>query len=302
MHSSTWVLPKETFTARMSASCLCGAVNWSYDDPFAAMFHCHCSMCRKHHGALFVTWLVGPLSTFHWRGGTEQIVTWRSSANGARSFCSACGTTVPTVDSASGRTFLPAGSFDGEPGIRPQMHIFVASKSPFVQIADGLPEHAEFPPGFGTGLPTPVRRVRDGVTAGSCGCGRILFELTGRPLVMRHCHCSRCRHARAAAHATNLAYPLDAIRFVAGEELLVDFPLPGTQHFGQAFCSACGSAMPRRSPGRGFVVVPIGALDSDPGIHPSAHQFVAFKAPWYDIHDGVPQFGESGPLPVAPGR
>jgi hypothetical protein len=51
--------------------------------------------------------------------------------------------------------------------------------------------------------------------------------------------------------------------------------------------------MPRRSPARGVVVVPIGALDSDPQIHPLAHQFVASKAPWFDIHDGVPQYPEA---------
>jgi hypothetical protein len=300
MHTGTWVLPKETFTARMTGSCLCGAVNWSYDDPFAAMLHCHCSICRKHHGSLFVTFYAGGLSTFHWRGGTEKIKTWQSSPGGRRSFCSDCGSAVPLVDSVHKRVFMAAGSFDQEPGIRPQMHIFTGSKSPHYQIPDGLPQHDEYPPGWGAGLHTTSRPPRDGVTTGSCGCGRMHFELTGRPMVMRHCHCGRCRHARAAAHATNLAWPLDALRYTTGEELLVDFPLPGAQHFGQSFCGVCGGAMPRRSASRGFVVVPIGSLDSDPGINPSAHQFVAFKAPWHEIHDGVQQYGEAGPVPGAP--
>jgi hypothetical protein len=58
--------------------------------------------------------------------------------------------------------------------------------------------------------------------------------------------------------------------------------------------------MPRRSPTRNAVVVPIGSLDSDPEIHALAHQFVASKAPWYDIHDGVPQFPEAAPNPARP--
>jgi len=53
--------------------------------------------------------------------------------------------------------------------------------------------------------------------------------------------------------------------------------------------------MPRRTPARNAVVVPIGALDSDPQIHPLAHQFVASKASWFDIHDGIPQFPEAAP-------
>ncbi len=298
MHTDTWIIPKETFSARMMGNCLCGEVRWSYGAPFSAMLHCHCSLCRKQHGSLFVTFYSGPLATFHWRGGTEKIVTWRSSDQGQRSFCSVCGGKVPAVDAQAQRVFLPAGSFDQEPGIRPQMHIFVGSKSAFTQIADGLPQHEAFPPGWGEAVPTAARPTREGVTSGSCGCGRMRFELDGKPLVMRHCHCSRCRHARAAAHATNIAWPLAALRYVTGEELLTDFDLPGAQYFGQSFCSVCGSAMPRRSPGRDIVMVPIGALDSDPGIHPSAHQFVASKALWHDIHDGVPQFAEAPPVPA----
>jgi hypothetical protein len=57
--------------------------------------------------------------------------------------------------------------------------------------------------------------------------------------------------------------------------------------------------MPRRSLKRNAVAVPIGALDTDPEIHPLAHQFVASKASWYEIHDGIPQFPEAAPSPAA---
>lgn len=297
MHTDTWIVPKETFTARITGNCLCGTVRWSYDAPFSGMLHCHCTVCRKHHGSLYGTFVAGPLETFHWRGGTEKIVTWQSSQNGRRSFCSVCGSKVPTVVTEQQRVFIPAGSLEGELGIRPQLHVFVASKSPLHEIHDGLPQHAAYPPGWGEGLPTPRREIRAGVTGGSCACGRMRFEIEGEPIAMRHCHCSRCRHARGAAHATNVAYPLDSLRWMTGGELLADYNLTGARYFGQSFCGVCGGAMPRRSAGRGIVVVPIGALDSDPDIHPSAHQHVVSKAAWHEIHDGVPQHPESVPLP-----
>jgi hypothetical protein len=281
----------------MAMSCLCGAVRWSFDGPFSTMLHCHCSRCRKHHGTLFATFCSGSSARFEWQAGADRIATWHSSESGRRNFCTTCGSKVPVVDANAQQVFVPAGLIDADPGIRPQMHIFVGSKSPHHRIADELPQHDEYPPGWGAGLPTPDRPTRAGVTGGSCACGRMRFELSAAPLVMRHCHCSRCRRARAAAHATNLAYPLDALRYTAGEELLSDFDLPGAQFFGQSFCSACGGAVPRRSLGRGFVVVPIGSLDSDPGITASAHQFVGSKAPWYEIRDGVQQFAQSGPIP-----
>jgi hypothetical protein len=39
------------------------------------------------------------------------------------------------------------GSLDDDPGIRLERHIFAASKAPWYDIAGGLPQHAEYPPG-----------------------------------------------------------------------------------------------------------------------------------------------------------
>jgi hypothetical protein len=33
-------------------------------------------------------------------------------------------------------------------------------------------------------------------------------------------------------------------------------------------------------------------LDGDPGIRPAHHLYVDFKAPWFDIHDGLPEYPE----------
>jgi hypothetical protein len=296
LHTDTWVIPKEDFSARVRGQCVCGAVSWSYDAPFSTMLHCHCSACRKHHGTLFATTVVGPLTSFHWRRGTEKIGTWMSSARERRAFCSLCGAKVPRVEHESQRVFMPAGTLEGELGIRPQLHLFVGSKPAWHLLNDALPKHDAYPPGWGAeAVQHAPRPVRAGVVSGSCACGRVHFELAGHALVMIHCHCSRCRRARGGAHATNLAWKLDALRFTRGEEMLVDFDLPGAQYFGTTFCAHCGSFVPRRSPGRGVAVVPVGVLDVDPEITARAHQFVASKAPWYDISDGVPQFTEAAP-------
>lgn len=296
MHSGTWVLPRETFAARVVGHCLCGAVQWSYDAPFARMFHCHCTVCRKHHGSLFATTVAGPLGTFHWRGGTEKIGTWESSAQERRSFCTVCGSKVPRVEHGTQTVFMPAGALDGELGIRPQLHLFTASKPDWYLLADALPKYPGYPPEWrASAVAVTPRATREGVHSGSCSCGRVRFELDGAPRLMMHCHCSRCRRSRGAAHATNLAWPLEALRYLGGEEWLTVFDLPGAQFFGTTFCAQCGGVVPRRSPGRGWAVVPFGALDSEPGILPRAHQYVAFKAPWFDITDGVPQFPEAAP-------
>jgi hypothetical protein len=70
--------------------------------------------------------------------------------------------------------------------------------------------------------------------------------------------------------------------------------------FGVAFCRQCGGSTPRVAAAGGIVVVPAGPLDTDPGMRPLAHIFVASKAPWFDITDSIPQLAE-GP-PARPAR
>lgn len=130
---------------------------------------------------------------------------------------------------------------------------------------------------------------------GSCLCGAIRFEINQVPTGATHCHCSRCRKTRGTGHATNLIVPLDALRFVRGEELLTKYRLPEAKFYAHWFCSTCGSTLPRFDEGRGFAVVPMGAFDDDPIARPSRHIHVASKAPWDVISDELPQFEGSPP-------
>ena len=129
---------------------------------------------------------------------------------------------------------------------------------------------------------------------GSCLCGAIEFELTATPRGVTHCHCSRCRKTRGSANATNLLLPLEGLRFLRGEELLSKYRLPTAKHFAHWFCKECGSTMPRFDEARGISIVPMGALDDDPGVRPDRRIHVASKAPWDTISDDLPRF-DAGP-------
>ena len=119
-------------------SCLCGTVKYELDGPFEVMSHCHCSMCRKHHGAAFATFVTVPLSSFRWVAGEDALSTYQSSAYGKRTFCSKCGSVMPVVEAATGIAFCPAGNLDGELGIQPRSHRFVGSTSSWHTMSDTL--------------------------------------------------------------------------------------------------------------------------------------------------------------------
>ncbi len=275
-------------------SCLCGDVVYELEGEFQHMSHCHCSMCRKSHGTAFATYVASPARGLRWICGEDRIARYESSPGFGRAFCSTCGSGAPVPDPGGAMVFTPAGNLLEDCGVRPEAHIFVASKAVWYPITDELPRFAEYPPG--SGLPSvgqvPRSAGRQGAVGGSCLCGAVAFEYEGEPKMMMNCHCSRCRRAKSAAHASNVFFAPQALRWVKGEDRIVSYALPGAQRFGNAFCGICGSPVARQSPGAPLVNVPAGALDDDPGIRARAHIYVASKAPWFEFTDGLPRHEE----------
>lgn len=280
----------------MQGSCLCGEVAWEAEGPFELMSHCHCGRCRKMTGSAFSTALAAPEGRFRLTRGADRIASFDARGGLARPFCGQCGASVPGAAS-EGRIFLQAGSLDGDPGARPLAHIFVGSKAPWYEIFDGARRFDAWPPGFDLPvLPDPQHpAAAPGVVRGSCLCGHVAFAVEGPPVTARYCHCSRCRKARAAAHAANLVAPLASVHFGAGEAGLRVYRLPGARYFAQAFCAECGGKLPRLDAERGIAIVPMGALDDDPPIRAVCQIFAASKAPWIELDPSIPAYDEAAP-------
>ena len=276
-----------------TGSCLCGSVRYEVAGPFDMMAHCHCSMCRKHHGAMFATFVSAPLQGFRWQAGEEGIAVYQSSDTGHRPFCRRCGSVTPMLMPAIGIVFLFPGNLEGDLGIRPQMHIFAASRAAWFPITDALPQHAAYPPQFVGGSEVarpPPPLLKPGIAQGSCLCGQVAWEFTGLPERVQNCHCTRCRRARSAAFGTNAFYKKEQLEWKRGQEQVVNYALPDAKRFGQAFCGHCGGKVPRVVESTGYVVAPCGSLDDAPGLSPIGNCFAGSKADWYEITDGLPQW------------
>jgi len=125
---------------------------------------------------------------------------------------------------------------------------------------------------------------------GSCLCGAVRFEVTGKPTDIGMCHCSKCRKVSGVASNANFMVGRDGLRWISGEDRLTRFRLP--DGWGPWRCAVCGSPTPMLHPGGGAYWVPAGLLDSDPGVRVAGHIFVGSKAPWDEIAGGAPQLRE----------
>ena len=126
-------------------SCLCGTVKYKVDKIEPNMGHCHCSMCRKFHGAAFATYGEARSEYFHWLEGEQNIGTYIASNGTQRKFCKTCGSSlvfVPSNDNGQLVEFA-LGTLDTEINEKPDGHIFVDSKAQWYDISDDLPTFKE---------------------------------------------------------------------------------------------------------------------------------------------------------------
>lgn len=130
----------------LAGTCLCGAVRYQVTGRLLAPLNCHCSMCRKAHGAAFRSRAGVKATDFHWVRG-ENLVTWYETSPGThRGFCSICGAKLLSrFDFDSTVYGLPLGVLDDDPGVKPRRHVFAAFKAPWYEITDHLPQHKELP-------------------------------------------------------------------------------------------------------------------------------------------------------------
>jgi len=126
-------------------SCLCGSVKYEVRGDLPPAVNCHCSMCRKAHGAAFGSYARVEKRDFVVVSGASDIASYQSSPEVTRTFCRRCGSTLQFMRAQRPNSFaLALGTLDDDPGVRPSRHIFVESKAPWFDITDTLPQYATY--------------------------------------------------------------------------------------------------------------------------------------------------------------
>jgi hypothetical protein len=120
-------------------SCLCGTVRFEVTGELPPPDACHCGMCRKVSGHFWASTDVPRAAvTIH---GAEQITWFRSSEKVRRGFCSSCGSALFWDPIYRDTIAIAMGAFDKPTDTRLRVHIHVADKGDYYEIADGLPQN-----------------------------------------------------------------------------------------------------------------------------------------------------------------
>lgn len=124
-------------------SCLCGAVNYQVDGELKALTHCHCTRCRKGHGAAFATYASTLRSNINVTDHGKMLKGYESSPGVLRQFCGQCGSSLfwHRADGEFREWLSIAIATLDTPLVAPkQKHLCVAMKADWHAITDQFPQ------------------------------------------------------------------------------------------------------------------------------------------------------------------
>ncbi len=131
-------------TRTVAGSCFCGAVRFEITLPTTFCVHCHCSMCRRIHGAGYVTWTAVPKSQFKLLSEEAAFARHRSSEHGIRSFCRTCGSNLFCESTQHPESLdIVLACLDGPIDREPQAHIYFDNRVDWMPVDDKLPRLRE---------------------------------------------------------------------------------------------------------------------------------------------------------------
>ena len=121
------------------------------------------------------------------------------------------------------------------------------------------------------------------MNTGSCSCGAVRFEITGKLTGVTYCHCSKCRrwHGHAGAYT---AADRDQLRITEMRGLKWYRVSPTVR---RGFCGECGASLffdEDKLPKMGLCP---GALDAPTGTREKAHIYLGSKGDYYEIKDDL---------------
>ncbi|MCK9534297.1 MAG: GFA family protein [Pseudomonas sp.] len=123
---------------------------------------------------------------------------------------------------------------------------------------------------------------------GSCLCAGVVYEVDELASEIKHCACTTCRKAHAAAFNTGAAVALSQFRWIQGEDLLTCYESsPGIYRY---FCSHCGSQLIKKVEGKDQLILRVATLDDDPKQVAQSVIWTSHAVPWLAYDSSLKMF------------
>ncbi|WP_084784133.1 GFA family protein [Marinobacterium aestuarii] len=124
---------------------------------------------------------------------------------------------------------------------------------------------------------------------GSCLCGNVKYEISGKVGDIVHCHCVTCRKAHGSAFSSVAAVNEAEFKLIGSKNLKSFESSKGKKRY---FCSNCGTQIYAKRDNAQYIILRLGSLDDDPMSSEKNHIWVSQKASWYSITNNLPAYLE----------
>lgn len=127
-------------------SCLCNRVQFEIEGNFESFFLCHCKHCQKDTGSAHAANLFSTTAKLKWITEQNLVKSFLlPETRHMKSFCSECGSAVPSQQMNGQLLVVPAGSLNSDLTIKPTAHIFCSSKASWDNQLETIPQFEKFP-------------------------------------------------------------------------------------------------------------------------------------------------------------
>jgi hypothetical protein len=138
----------ETAATAFEGGCTCRAVRYRMNVRPIFVHCCHCRWCQRETGSAFALNAMVETAQVECLAGTPETVdTPSNSGKGQRIVrCPACRVALWSHYSGAGPkiAFVRVGTLDAPDRLPPDIHIFTASKQPWVVLPPDIPSVAEY--------------------------------------------------------------------------------------------------------------------------------------------------------------
>ena len=131
----------------IEGGCTCRGVRYRMTAPSMITHCCHCRWCQRETGSAFVINAVVETSSLEVSGETETVDTPSLSGKGQKIVrCPRCKVALWSHYPGGGKAlaFVRVGTLDDPDAVPPDVHIYTASKQPWVRLPEGARVFREF--------------------------------------------------------------------------------------------------------------------------------------------------------------